>query len=48
MQYDNVQLMSPIGLNWDLQFSRVNSCDRAAHTLQHLPNLPGISGGLPS
>lgn len=48
MQYGNVQLMSPTGLNWDLQFSSINSFDRATHTLQHPPNFPQISGGMHS
>lgn len=45
MQYGNVQLASPSGLNWDLQFSRINAFDRAARTLREPPNLPQISGG---
>ncbi|MEV6219616.1 DUF4236 domain-containing protein [Nocardia sp. NPDC051833] len=47
MQYGNAQLASHSGLNWDLQFSRINAFDRAARTLQQSPALPQISGGQP-
>ncbi|MFD3593200.1 hypothetical protein ACFWU5_10765 [Nocardia sp. NPDC058640] len=46
MQYGNVRLASNSGLNWELQFSRANSFDRATSALQHPPNLPQISGDM--
>lgn len=44
MQYGKVQLATHGGLNWEIQFSRTYSFDRAARTLQSPPNLPQVSG----
>ncbi|MCA2210572.1 DUF4236 domain-containing protein [Nocardia rosealba] len=44
MQYGRVRFATHSGLNWDLQFSRTYSIDRAATALQNPPPLPQISG----